>query len=153
EGQRLEVRLESLVQEAQKMANNTFLKSIQVLTRIGPGLWPVLGDPTQLYQVILNLAVNARDAMPHGGVLTVSAENLVVDEHDAERTPGAAPGPHVLLELKDTGVGMAPEVLDRIFEPFFSTKSTGHGTGLGLSTAIGIVRSHGGFMRTHSEPG
>jgi len=114
---------------------------------------PIEGDPTQLHQILLNLSVNARDAMPAGGTLTISAKNFPVDEHYASMTPGAKAGPHVLFEVKDTGTGIAREIIDQIFDPFFTTKEVGRGTGLGLSTVIGIVKGHGGFVTLESEIG
>jgi CheY-like chemotaxis protein len=112
----------------------------------------VLGDPTQLSQVLLNLCVNARDAMPHGGRLTLVVRNRDVDAGSAA-LHRATPGSYVELRVTDTGCGIPPEVLDRIFEPFFTTKEIGRGTGLGLSTALGIVRSHGGFVIAESQVG
>jgi two-component system, cell cycle sensor histidine kinase and response regulator CckA len=103
--------------------------------------------------VLLNLCVNARDAMPQGGDLTLSATNTLVSEEQARLNVGARPGPYVLVAVTDTGSGIVPEVLDKIFDPFFTTKERGKGTGLGLSTTLGIVRSHGGFVNVYSEPG
>lgn len=111
------------------------------------------GDPTQLQQVLLNLCVNARDAMPDGGTLRLTIENFEVDEHYASMTTGATPGPHVLLQVSDEGRGIPRHVIDKIFDPFFSTKPVGKGTGLGLSTVLGIVKNYGGFMNVYSEPG
>jgi CheY-like chemotaxis protein len=116
-------------------------------------LWIILGDATQLHQALMNLCVNARDAMPEGGRLTIAAGNITLDESFAQMTPGAAPGPYVRLRVTDTGTGIAPEHLDKIFEPFFTTKAAGQGTGLGLSTVLGIARSHGGFVCVKSEVG
>jgi CheY-like chemotaxis protein len=113
----------------------------------------VVGDQTQLHQVLLNLCVNARDAMPAGGTLTLSVENFTVDEHYASMTLGAVVGPHVRFEVTDTGTGIPAQNLDKIFDPFFTTKEVGHGTGLGLSSVIGIVKSHRGFMSVYSEVG
>ena len=104
-----------------------------------------------MHQVLLNLAVNARDAMPNGGLLTIAAENFQVDEHYASMTPGARPGPHVLFRVSDSGEGMPRAVLDKIFDPFFTTKGIGKGTGLGLSTSLGIIKSHAGFISVYSE--
>jgi CheY-like chemotaxis protein len=111
----------------------------------------VLGDPTQLHQVLLNLCVNARDAMPQGGTLVISAENRVLDEHYAGLNLEAQPGPYVFLQVEDSGTGIPPELIEKIFDPFFTTKEVGKGTGLGLSTSLAIVRSHGGFFRVYSE--
>jgi CheY-like chemotaxis protein len=113
----------------------------------------VTGDATQLHQVLLNLCVNARDAMPSGGTLTLAAENIDVDEHFARMNPGAQLGQHVVFRITDTGSGMSAETLDKIFDPFFTTKEVGKGTGLGLATVMGIVKSHGGFTTVQSEIG
>ncbi len=123
------------------MLRQTLPKSVVIETAVARDLWPVLGDATQLYQVLLNLCVNARDAMPHGGLLTLHAANRPLD----------AAGPHVLVSVADTGGGMSAAVLEKIFDPFFTTKETG--TGLGLSTALGIVKSHRGFITVHSDVG
>ncbi len=153
EGLQLEVRVPALLKEIEKIANETFLKNIQVNGLIPDGLWTVQGDVTQLHQVLLNLCVNARDAMPDGGTLTLSARNLVLDEQYAGMDVEAKLGPHVVIQVEDNGDGMAPQVIDRIFEPFFTTKEPGKGTGLGLSTSLAIVKSHGGFVRVYSKPG
>ncbi len=152
-GQQMEVAIKPLLKEIEKMTGETFLKNIQVRCELPPDLWSALGDPTQLHQVFLNLCVNARDAMPDGGTLTIAARNEVLDENYAGMHLEAKPGPHIVVQVEDTGCGMPPEVIERIFEPFFTTKETGKGTGLGLSTAMAIVKSHGGFIRVYSEPG
>ncbi len=152
-GPREPVPIKPIVREVQKLLGHTLPKSVRVRAEVAPDLGMVLGDPTQLTQVLLNLGVNARDAMPQGGTLTLTAANTAVTEDEARRHDGARPGPHVLLAVTDTGCGIAPEVLDKIFDPFFTTKERGRGTGLGLSTALGIVRSHGGFFTVYSEPG
>jgi two-component system, cell cycle sensor histidine kinase and response regulator CckA len=113
----------------------------------------ILGDSTHLYQAVLNLCVNARDAMPDGGDLTLEAQNVLVNERMAGEGTCGKPGRHVCLSISDTGEGIPPESLDRIFEPFFTTKTPGKGTGLGLSTVMGICRSHGGFVRVNSTVG
>lgn len=153
DGARLLLQPTHLINDMAKIAEETFPKTIAVRTRFSKSLWPIDGDPTQLHQVLLNLCVNARDAMPAGGTLTMSAENFPVDEHYASMMPGAKAGPHVLLEVNDTGRGIPRDIIDKIFDPFFTTKEPGHGTGLGLSTVIGIVKSHGGFVSVYSEIG
>ena len=153
EGDRLSLPAATLIKDVAKIAAETFPKRISVQTRIAEAPWTVIGDPTQLHQVLLNLCVNARDAMPVGGNLTLCAENFMVDEHYASMTPGARAGPHVCFKVVDTGMGIPPQNLDKIFDPFFTTKEFGHGTGLGLSSVLGIVKSHGGFMSVDSEVG
>lgn len=153
EGERKEVQLKHLILEQVKISKDTFPRSITVQTKGLHQLFPVQGDSTQLYQVLMNLCVNARDAMPNGGVLTIEAENLELDEHAASVHIEAKPGPYVLLTVTDTGSGITPEIMERIFDPFFTTKELNKGTGLGLSTSIGIVKSHGGFMTVYSEVG
>ena len=112
-----------------------------------------LGDATQIHQVLLNLCLNARDAMPDGGTLSLSAENVVLDDYYASQNLEAAPGAYVLLKASDTGSGIPPDIMEKIFDPFFTTKASGHGTGLGLSTVLGIAKGHGGFVKVYSEPG
>ncbi len=153
EGNRLEVRVQDLVRDVERTARDTFLKSIDVRTSVPADLWRVLGDPTQLQQVLVNLCVNARDAMPNGGKLTVTAENVTLDADDAALHLDATAGPYVLLRVEDSGTGIASEYIERIFDPFFTTKEVGKGTGLGLSTTLAIIKSHGGFVRVYSEPG
>ncbi|HEY1051520.1 MAG TPA: PAS domain S-box protein [Prosthecobacter sp.] len=153
EGEQEEVHMTRLLAEIEKISNETFLKSIRVRSDIQDGLWTVQGDATQLHQVLLNLCVNARDAMPSGGTLTITASNVMLDEHYAGMNSEAKHGPHVVIQVEDTGTGMPPEVIDRIFEPFFTTKELGKGTGLGLSTSMAIVKGHGGFVRVYSEVG
>src|SRR5208282_2805307 len=115
--------------------------SINIKSQIPNDLLPVKGDPSQLHQVLLNLCVNARDAMPDGGTLTISAENVSLDAQYAGLNLEAKPGPYALLHVEDTGTGMPPEIEDKIFDPFFTTKEIGKGTGLGLSTSLAIVKS------------
>jgi PAS domain S-box-containing protein len=153
EGRQLAVQMGRLLKEIEKITNETFLKNIQIHSSIEADLWGVQGDPTQLHQVLLNLCVNARDAMPHGGTLKLSACNVVLDEQCTMPSSEAKPGPHVLVEVQDTGIGMPPDVLERIFEPFFTTKELGKGTGLGLSTTLAIIKGHNGFLRVQSEIG
>jgi two-component system, cell cycle sensor histidine kinase and response regulator CckA len=153
EGKRAVLQVKPLLLELRQIANETFPKSIEVYTDIEPDLWSVSADVTQLHQVLLNLCINARDAMPDGGTLTLAAENFFVDEHYAQMSLDAKVGPYIVVSIADTGAGIPPELMDKIFEPFFTTKEPGKGTGLGLSTAIGIVKNHGGFMQVHSQMG
>jgi PAS domain S-box-containing protein len=153
EGRRMELQVAHLVRDIEKIANDTFLKHIQIRIRLPRDLWTVIGDPTQLHQVLLNLCVNARDAMPNGGTLSLTAENLQLDAQYAGSNPEAHPGSYVVLQVKDTGTGIPPEIAEKIFDPFFTTKEIGKGTGLGLSTTLAIVKSHRGFIRVHSELG
>ncbi len=115
-------------------------------------LWPVFANATQLSQVLMNLCVNARDAMPDGGVMTIEALNTVLSKDDPRLQIEAKPGDYVVVVVRDTGVGIATDLIDRVFDPFFSTKGPGKGSGLGLSTALGIVQRHGGFINISSEP-
>jgi PAS domain S-box-containing protein len=151
EGQKVLLQPRYLVKEIARIIHETFPKSIALETRLPRDLWMVLGDATQIHQILLNLSLNARDAMPQGGTLTLAAENIVLDESFTRMIPGARPGPHVLLTAADTGTGIPPEIADKIFDPFFTTKEPGKGTGLGLSTAVGIVKGHGGFINFTSK--
>jgi len=153
EGRRMQVQIEGLVHEIEKFANETFLKHIRVRSILPAGLWSILGDPTQIHQVLLNLCVNARDAMPDGGTLTISATNVDIDAHYAGLNIDAEAGRYVQIGVEDTGTGMPPEIIEKIFDPFFTTKEVGKGTGLGLATSLAIIKSHGGFIRVYSEAG
>lgn len=153
EGKRTILQLKHLILEIQEFAKQTFPKSIEYKREIAPDLWTVTGDATQLHQMLMNLVINASDAMPNGGVLSISAENFFVDETYARMNLDACVGPYIVITVKDTGIGMSSEILDRIFEPFFTTKEVGKGTGLGLSTVLGIVKSHGGFINVSSTVG
>ena len=154
EGKRAPVQLQHLLQDMRWIMQQTFPKSIVLDTlRWRQPLGAVLGDATQLHQILMNLCVNARDAMPEGGTLTLDAENVVVDEALANAHQDAKPGPYVMLRVADTGTGIPPEALNRIFEPFFTTKPLGEGTGLGLSTVQRVVEIHGGFLTVHTTVG
>jgi PAS domain S-box-containing protein len=152
EGDRVLIDPRHLIKEMAEIAQQTFPKTITINTRYTDRLDLIEGDPTQLHQVLLNLAVNARDAMPAGGKLLIAAENLDVDAHYAAMTPDAKPGPHVLIIVSDTGTGIPPHVMEKMFDPFFTTKEIGKGSGLGLSTVLGIVKSHGGSVNAYSTP-
>ncbi|MEH2338507.1 hybrid sensor histidine kinase/response regulator [Nostoc sp.] len=153
EGKRITLQLRHLIVEVAKILKETFPRCIEVSTDVPQDLWMVSGDSTQLHQVLMNLCVNARDAMPSSGILSISAENLLIDENYARMNLEAKEGPYTVITVFDTGVGIPREILDRIFEPFFTTKDVGQGTGLGLSTVLGIIKSHGGFVSVYSEPG
>jgi PAS domain S-box-containing protein len=137
----------------QRLLEHSFPKSIQIDTCVPASLARVVGDATQLSQVLMNVCVNARDAMPNGGRLTIRAHSAVLDERAVRAYPEARAGPYVVISVTDTGTGMAAEVLDKIFDPFFTTKELGQGTGLGLATAQGLVRHHGGFIDVVSQIG
>jgi len=153
EGKRVALEPQHLIREVLQMAGETFPKAIKIQCNLPAGLWQIMADVTQIHQVLLNLCVNARDAMPDGGTLTLTAENIGLDDQQAHMFPDAKPGPYLLVRVTDTGTGIPAEVLERIFDPFFTTKPPGKGTGLGLSTVLGILRSHGGFMDLKSEIG
>ncbi len=152
-GERIPIGLRNIAREIQLLIQETFPKTIQFESSLPDSLWLIIGDPTQIHQVLLNLAINARDAMPNGGKLSINFENTLVDKTAVALNSEIPPGSYVLIQVADTGVGMTPKVIERIFEPFFSTKPTGQGTGLGLSTTLGIVKSHNGFINVYSEPG
>ncbi|VVB90860.1 Methanogenesis regulatory histidine kinase FilI [uncultured archaeon] len=153
ESERMALQVTGIISEIEKIAKETFLRSIEIRTDIPKDLWNTSGDSTQLHQVLMNLCVNARDAMPDGGILSISAENIFIDEDYAHINIEAKAGPYIVIAVSDTGIGIPPEILDRIFEPFFTTKEPSKGTGLGLSIVLGIVKSHGGFINVHSEVG
>lgn len=147
------LQIRHLVTEIKTIAEETFPKSIQICTNLSRDLWATCGDATHLHQVLMNLCVNARDAMPNGGTLGIAADNVFISETDAQLHIDARMGAYVVITVSDTGIGIAPDILDRIFEPFFTTKDVGKGTGLGLSTVIGIIKSHQGFVTVSSKMG
>jgi two-component system, cell cycle sensor histidine kinase and response regulator CckA len=153
QGERVPLDTKHLIRETVKILGETFPKSIEVRSMIAQELALVCGDATQLQQVLMNLCVNARDAMPSGGRLLIEAMNNIIDEQYTAFAPDARPGPYVQLTISDTGTGIPEEVKDKIFDPFFTTKELGKGTGLGLSTVLGIVKSHQGFINVYSEAG
>jgi two-component system cell cycle sensor histidine kinase/response regulator CckA len=153
EGERKPLQANNIITEIEKVAKETFPRNIEIRTNIQTDSFAISGDATQLHQVIMNLCVNARDAMPDGGTLRITASNFFIDENYARMHADAKVGPYVAIEVSDTGTGIPPEIVDRIFEPFFTTKEFGKGTGLGLSMALAIVKSHGGFINVYSEVG
>ncbi|NJD51416.1 MAG: PAS domain S-box protein [Candidatus Methanoperedens sp.] len=153
EGERIPLQTAHLISEIKQIAKETFPRSIVITTDIRKDLWTISGDATQLHQVLMNLCVNARDAMPDGGMLSISAGNIFIDENFTRINIEARVGRYIVIAVTDTGTGIPPKIMDRMFEPFFTTKEHGKGTGLGLSTALGIVKSHGGFINVYSEAG
>jgi PAS domain S-box-containing protein len=154
EGQRTTVQVGQLIVEIEQIVKQTFSRAIEIRTDIStPNLWSISGDASQLHQVLLNLCVNARDAMADGGILEISVRNLWIDAQYARMNLDAKVGPYVVVTVSDTGMGIPREIVDRIFEPFFTTKELGKGTGLGLSTVMGIIKSHGGFVQVCSQVG
>lgn len=151
EGERVALQPKHLIKEIVKILRETLPKSIEISFKIPNDLWIISADATQMHQVLMNLCVNARDAMPEGGSISIRAENILVDENYARMHLEAKPGRFVAISVADTGPGMSPEIQSRIFEPFFTTKEMTKGTGLGLSTALTIVKSHGGFINVYSE--
>ena len=153
EGERGTVQTRHLLKEMLAIMRETFPREIEVVEKIPADLWPINADATQIHQVLMNLCVNARDAIHASGKITLAAENVIIGKNDVAVPKTAIPGVYVRLSISDTGEGIPQENLDRIFEPFFTTKEIGKGTGLGLSTTLGIVKSHGGFVTVYSEPG
>jgi len=145
--------LNALVRGAEKMLGRLLGEDVELKVKLQPGLWTVNADPSQVEQVLLNLAVNARDAMPRGGTLILETRNATVGDPEAGEREGGRAGDWVQLEVRDTGVGITPEVRAHLFEPFFTTKEQGKGTGLGLATVYGIVAQAGGHVQVKSEPG
>ncbi|NOT33007.1 MAG: response regulator [Candidatus Eisenbacteria bacterium] len=153
EGDRVPTQLGHIIREVADVLRETLPRSIAVRSELANDLWIARADSTHIHQVLMNLAVNGRDSMPSGGTLTFVAQNVTLDAHFAQMHPDATPGKYVSIAVTDTGSGIAPEHLDRIFDPFFTTKSHGEGTGLGLSTTLGIIRTHEGFINVYSEIG
>lgn len=151
-GDRVSVQLKHIIKDLISVLSETLPKSIQLIFNVPTDLWVISADPTQIHQVLMNLCLNARDAMPSGGTLRITAENVVIDENYARMDLDADPGHYVLVTIEDTGVGMSRDVAARIFDPFFTTKDIGKGTGLGLSTSLMIVKGHNGFINVYSEP-
>ncbi|BAY76674.1 multi-sensor signal transduction histidine kinase [Nostoc linckia NIES-25] len=153
ESKRTILEIQPLIAEIEQIIAQTFPDSIICQIDIPKNLWHVRGDATQLHQVLMNLVVNARDAMPDGGILRIVAENVVISEHSAQININAKVGSYIAIVVTDTGIGMSSEVQERIFEPFFTTKDVSKGTGLGLSTALGIIKNHGGFVNLYTQLG
>jgi two-component system cell cycle sensor histidine kinase/response regulator CckA len=152
-GKRLLLQPAQVIRDVITLLQQTFPKSIDISMRLADDLWSLEGDVTQLHQLLMNLCVNSRDAMPDGGELHIEATNVSLDEHFASLSTEARPGRFVRVRVTDTGVGIPPDALENIFLPFFTTKEHGKGTGLGLSTVFGIVKGHGGFIDVRSRVG
>lgn len=153
QSQRVITTVQPLVAEVVRIIRETFPKNLQIQVETAPDLPPVFANPTQFQQVLMNLCVNARDAMPAGGTLALRAARLTLDLFAAQKHPDARPGTYLTIAVADTGTGIPPEALGKIWEPFFTLKAVGEGTGLGLATVRQIVRAHGGFITVASEPG
>lgn len=151
--QRIPMQMSHAIDEVGRVIRETFPKDVQVLTEVLDADLVVLADPTQLQQILLNLCVNARDAMRGGGSMTLRLESQIVDEALSLSNPGSSTGPHVVISVRDSGTGIEPKDLERIFDPFFTTKEMEHGTGLGLSSVLGIVQGYGGFIQVNSTLG
>jgi PAS domain S-box-containing protein len=151
-GESVPLQPKHLIREMKKVIRETFPKSISVVDELPDDLWVLKGDSTQLNQVLLNLCINASEAMPGGGEIILKAENVTLEPSDLPQLSKVKPGPYVLLKVSDSGKGIDPEIIDLIFDPFFTTKGVGKGSGLGLSTVIGIVKGHNGFVTVDSEP-
>jgi PAS domain S-box-containing protein len=153
EGKPTCIQIHHLIKEIQRIIKQAFPKNIEAVFDYSKQLWTIEADSTPIHQVLMNLCVNARDAMPDGGTLTIGTENLRIDNSYARIHIDARAGDYIVVSVTDTGIGMTAETIDRIFDPFFTTKEPGKGTGLGLSTSMGIIKSHGGFITVYSEIG
>ena len=147
------LNLNNLVADLDRMLRRIIGEDIDLVTDLNPGIGLIEADQVQIEQVILNLAVNARDAMPEGGAVRISTRNVILDERFCAEHVPTEPGSYVVLEFSDTGIGMGADIKEHLFEPFFTTKESGKGTGLGLSTVYGIVKQSGGYIWVQSEPG
>lgn len=150
-GDHITVQLKHIIRDFVGVLKDTLPRTIDIKFDIEPELWTISADSTQMHQVLMNICINARDAMPTGGTLKIAAKNVSIDENYARMNIDAKPGDFVLLSISDTGTGMTGEVTARMFDPFFTTKEIGKGTGLGLSTTLTIVKSHGGFIDVYSS--
>jgi len=153
EGQRIVIQPKYLLKDIEHIVNDTFPRDIRLQLLLPYDTWTIVGDPTQVQQVLLNLCLNARDAMPNGGTLSIKTENIFADENYVAMNKQAKLGAYVAISVTDGGHGIPQEIIDNIFEPFFTTKEVGKGTGLGLSSVKAIVKNHGGFINVYSEPG
>ena len=153
QGEALPVQPLQIAKEVGQIIRETFPRSIHFSLQCGHEPWTIKGNPTQLHQIVMNLCVNARDAMPNGGFLSLELRNTTLDASDSAQNPAAVPGPYLVIKVTDTGSGIPTAIRERIFEPFFTTKDFDRGSGLGLSTVLSIAKSHGGFVRLESVVG
>src|SRR5262245_712895 len=153
EGESVPLRTTELIGDVARILKGTLPENVELQVRVPNDLWSVIGDATQIGQVLMNLCINARDAMPAGGKLMIRARNRYLVEEERRLAPGAPLLRYVRITVADTGVGIPREVIDRVFDPFFTTKEKGKGTGLGLSAVLAIVRGHGGFVSILSKVG
>jgi two-component system cell cycle sensor histidine kinase/response regulator CckA len=147
------ININTVVHDTETLLRRLIGEDVELITRLAPDLGSVLADPGQIQQIVMNLAINSRDAMPDGGTLHIETTNVILDQSYEEEHPEVRPGPHVMLAVTDSGCGISPEIRERIFEPFFTTKDLGKGTGLGLATVYGMVKQGGGWIWVYSEPG
>jgi CheY-like chemotaxis protein len=147
------VNLNDVIEESVQLLSRTIPKVVEIELKLQYDLTPILIDPSQIEQVLINLLINAKDAMPQGGHVTICTSHATLDERYCRTYPEVQPGEYVVLNVSDTGSGMDKDVVDRIFEPFFTMKKPGEGTGLGLAIVFGIVKSHGGYISCRSSPG
>ena len=150
DGERKPIALRPLIDEVIKISRKTFPKSIVIREQVSDKTWPILGDTTQVEQMLLNLCINARDAMPNGGTITIGSRNVELGPDEVRLNTDAKPGTYVEVFVEDNGCGIPPSIIDKIFDPFFTTKQPGHGTGLGLSSLVGILKGHGGAIKVDS---
>ena len=147
------ININRVVRDTETLLRRLIGEDVELITHLAPDLGSVLADPGQVQQIVMNLAINSRDAMPDGGTLHIETTNVFLDQSYEDEHPEVRPGPHVMLAVTDTGCGISPEVRSKIFEPFFTTKEVGKGTGLGLATVYGMVKQGGGWIWVYSEPG
>src|SRR5580698_1653882 len=144
------ININTVVEDTETLLRRLIGEDVKLLTTLAPDLGLIHADPGQIEQIVMNLAINSRDAMPDGGTLLIETSNVMLDSGYEAEHPGVQPGPHIMLAISDTGVGMDAETRARIFEPFFTTKELGKGTGLGLATVYGIVKQSGGYIWVES---
>lgn len=153
EGHVVEIQITHIIKDLLRIVEDTFPKNVSISGQLENDLWLIKADPIQIHQVLLNVCLNARDALPEGGHIAVKVANVILDEHHAAMNSEVNGGRYLKIDIEDNGHGIPKDIIDRIFDPFFTTKEMGKGTGLGLSTSLAIIQSHGGFIRAYSDPG